>query len=93
MKAIWNGEVIAESADINNIEGNPYFPTNSIKKEFYKKSETTSFCPWKGTASYYNIEVNGKINKDACWYYADPSEMASGVKNRVAFWKGVEIIK
>ncbi|MFT6747738.1 MAG: hypothetical protein ACJAZ2_002095 [Glaciecola sp.] len=91
MKAIWNGQVLAESSDTNQIEGNHYFPTSSMNKEFFKTSDLTSVCHWKGTANYYDIEVNGETNKDACWYYTDPSTMASGVKDRVAFWRGVEI--
>lgn len=93
MKAIWNNTIIAESDDIVNIENNPYFPEDSIKKEFFKESDTETFCHWKGTANYYSIEVEGQENKDACWYYKSPSDLAKGIKNRVAFWKGVEIKK
>jgi len=92
MKAIWNNQVIAESDDIVNIEGNPYFPVNSLKKEYFKTSETHTVCPWKGTASYYHVEVDGKLNKDATWYYPDPKELARSIKGRVAFWKGVQVI-
>ncbi|WP_299105444.1 DUF427 domain-containing protein [uncultured Winogradskyella sp.] len=91
MKAIFNNKTIAESNDTIVIENNHYFPHDSINKEFFKPSETHSVCPWKGTASYYTIEVDGKENKDAAWYYPEVSELAKGIKNRVAFWKGVKI--
>lgn len=91
MKAIWNDKVIAESTDTVVIENNHYFPHDSIKKEFYKPSQTHSVCPWKGEASYYTIEVDGKVNTDAAWFYPEVSELAKGIKNRVAFWKGVEV--
>lgn len=91
MKAIWNNEVIAESNETVVVEGNHYFPHDSIKKEYYKKSATHSHCPWKGVASYYTVEVNGSENPDAAWYYPETSELAKGIKNYVAFWKGVKI--
>ncbi len=91
MKAIWNNQVIAESNDTVTIEGNKYFPADSIKKEFFKDSKTNSFCPWKGTASYYSIEVDGKTNPDAAWYYASAKEAAKNIEGKVAFWKGVKI--
>ncbi len=91
MKAIWNGKIIAESDDIVNIEGNSYFPLDSVNTEYLKDSEAHTVCPWKGTASYYNLEVDGKINHDAVWYYPEPSLLAKSIKNRVAFWKGVEV--
>lgn len=91
MKAIWNGQVIAESNDTIVIEGNHYFPSESIKKEFYQPSNTNTVCPWKGTASYYSLTVDGKENKDAAWYYPETSELAKNIKDRVAFWKGVEV--
>lgn len=93
MKAIWNGEIIAESNDTVVIEGNHYFPVGSIKKEFIKPSETRTVCHWKGTASYYTLQVKGKENADAAWYYPEPSAMAKGIKGRVAFWRGVQIEK
>lgn len=93
MKAIWNGKVIAESDDIINVEGNAYFPPESINKEYFKPSETHSVCPWKGTASYYTLEVDGKENGDAAWYYPNAKSLAKGIENRVAFWKGVEVTK
>lgn len=91
MKAIWNKEVIAESNDTVVIEGNHYFPADSIKKEFFKDSETHSICPWKGTASYYSIEVKGEQNSDAAWYYPETKEGAKKIEGMVAFWKGVEV--
>ena len=92
MKAIWNGEVIAESETTTLVEGNHYFPEDSNKKEFFKDSDLTSVCHWKGTANYYSIEVNGETNKDAAWYYADPKQLAEGVRGKVAFWRGVQIV-
>lgn len=91
MKAIWNNEIIAESHDTEVVEGNHYFPADAIKKEFFKTSDTHSMCPWKGQASYYTIEVNGKTNADAAWYYPEPKEAAKQIKDRVAFWKGVRV--
>ena len=91
MKAIWNNEVIAESDDTLVVEGNHYFPPSSIKKEFFKETETHTTCPWKGEASYYSLEVNGEENKDAAWYYPETSELAKNIKGYVAFWKGVKV--
>jgi len=91
MKAIWNGQTIAESNDTVLVEGNHYFPPNTINKKFYKDSTTNSVCPWKGTASYYSLEVDGKENKDAAWYYPETKKLADNIKGYVAFWKGVEI--
>ncbi len=91
MKAIWNGEVIAESNETVVVEGNHYFPHDSIKKEYYKESNTHTTCPWKGVASYYTVEVNGSENTDAAWYYPETSELAKGIKNYVAFWRGVQV--
>ncbi len=93
MKAIWNGEVIAESDKTVIIENNHYFPEDTIKKDFFKSSDTHTICPWKGTASYYSLEVNGERNEDAAWFYPDPKPAASGIKNHVAFWKGVTVEK
>ena len=93
MKAIWNGKIIAESDDIINVEGNAYFPPDAIKKEFFKGTDTHTVCPWKGTASYYSLEVDGKENKDAAWYNPQAKSLAKGIENRVAFWKGVEVSK
>jgi uncharacterized protein (DUF427 family) len=90
-KAIWNGTVIAESTDTVEVEGNQYFPAESVKKEFLRESQTHSVCPWKGKASYYSLEVNGKSNPDAAWFYPEPSDAAKNIKGRVAFWKGVSV--
>ena len=93
MKAIWNGVILAESDDTKNIENNEYFPPSSVNMEFFLKVETQSACPWKGLASYYNIIVDGKINPDAAWYYAEPKKLAEPIRNYVAFWRGVKIVK
>lgn len=92
MKATWNGRVLAESGDTVVVEGNHYFPPASLKMEHFKPSRTTSVCPWKGTASYYDVVVDGKTNKDAAWYYPRASEAAKKIEGRVAFWKGVEVV-
>jgi uncharacterized protein (DUF427 family) len=93
MQAIWNGEIIADSADTVVVEGNHYFPVDSVNMAFMKPSGTHTSCPWKGEASYYSIEVGGKLNIDAAWYYPEPKEAASNIQRRVAFWKGVEVRK
>jgi len=93
MKAIWNNTVIAESDDTVVVENNHYFPADSIKKEFFKSSETHTTCPWKGQAHYYSLVVDGKENPDAAWFYPEVSELAKGLKGRVAFWKGVIVEK
>lgn len=92
MKAIWNGQVLAESDETVVIEGNHYFPIDAIKKNFFKDSPSHTVCPWKGTASYYTLKVNEKENQDAAWFYPEPKEAAKVIKDRVAFWKGVEVI-
>jgi len=91
MKAIWNGQVIAESDDIVKVEGNAYFPAAALNKAHLKESPTKSICPWKGTASYYTLAVNGQENKDAAWYYPEPKQAAAEIKGRIAFWKGVSV--
>ena len=91
MKAIWNGQVVAESDQTINIEGNQYFPTDSVNKAFLTDSETQTVCHWKGTASYYNLEVDGKTNHDAAWYYPNPTSMAENIKGYIAFWRGVQV--
>ena len=93
MKAIWNEEVIAESNDTIIIEGNHYFPPETINPDFFKSSDNHTNCPWKGLASYCDIEVNGNTNKDAAWYYPEVSELAKGIKDYVAFWNGVEVVE
>ena len=91
MKAIWNGKVIAESDKTINIEGNQYFPLDSVNKDYLLNSETHTICHWKGTASYYDVVVDGKTNKDAAWYYPAPSALANKIKDYIAFWRGVEV--
>ena len=91
MKATWNGETIAESSDTVVVEGNHYFPEESICREFFTPSATHTTCPWKGVASYYNVSVGGKMNPDAAWYYPDPKDAAANFKGRIAFWKGVTV--
>ena len=93
MKAIWNGAVLAESDETVVIEGNHYFPEDSINKEFFAPSETHTVCGWKGTASYYDVVVDDATNKDAAWYYPTPKDAAKEIENRVAFWKGVEVVE
>jgi uncharacterized protein (DUF427 family) len=92
-KAIWNDKVIAESNDTLVVEGNHYFPLESVKKEYLRSSGTHTTCPWKGAASYHTLEVDGKQNTDAAWYYPDPKSGAQEIKDRIAFWKGVRIEK
>ena len=91
MKATWNGTVLAESDDTVVVEGNQYFPADSIKREHFRESDTHTVCPWKGTASYYDVVVNGETNKDAAWYYPEPKDAAKEIKDHVAFWRGVKI--
>lgn len=91
MKAIWNNAVIAESDDTVVVEGNHYFPPESVNRELLRDSATQSVCPWKGTASYYTLEVNGESNPDAAWYYPETKDAAANIKGRVAFWKGVQV--
>ena len=92
MKAIWNQQVIAESDDTVIVEGNHYFPPDSVKREFLQDSTTTTVCPWKGTANYYTLVVGGQSNPDAAWYYAETKPAANQVRGRIAFWKGVRIM-
>ncbi|QLC26264.1 DUF427 domain-containing protein [Parasphingopyxis algicola] len=91
VSAKWNGAIIAESDETVVVEGNHYFPRASVKPEYLRPSDTTSGCPWKGTASYHSLEVGGETNKDAAWYYPNPKEAAAEIKDRIAFWKGVEV--
>lgn len=90
-RATWNGEVIAESADTVVVEGNHYFPADSVRKEFLRKSATHTTCSWKGTASYYSLEVNGQTNPDAAWFYPEPKAAAKEITGRIAFWKDVKV--
>ena len=91
MQASWNGQVIAESDDIVTVEGNAYFPKSALRSEVIRPSTHTSICPWKGTAHYYTLEVDGKSNPDAVWYYDEPKQAAENIRGRVAFWKGVKV--
>lgn len=91
MKAVWNGAVLAESDDTEVVEGNHYFPAESLNTEYFQPSETHSVCPWKGTASYYDVVVDGDVNGDAAWYYPEAKPDAKNIEGRVAFWKGVEV--
>jgi uncharacterized protein (DUF427 family) len=91
MKAIWNGQIIAESDDTVVIENNHYFPRESVRDDLVTSSGTHTTCPWKGVASYYTLQVDGKSNVDAAWYYPDPKPAAHEIKGRVAFWKGVQV--
>ena len=91
MKAIWNDTVIAESSNTKTVENNHYFPKEDIKEEYFKPSESHTRCPWKGKASYFHVEVKGKKNEDAAWYYPEASHAAKPIENYVAFWNGVKI--
>ncbi len=91
MKAMWNGQVIAESDDTVVVEGNHYFPESSLNRQFVTFSNHRSSCPWKGQAHYHSLMVDGSLNENAVWYYPDPSEAAGHIKGRVAFWKGVKV--
>ena len=91
VKAVWNDTVLAESDNTEVVEGNHYFPPQSIHAEFFTDSDTTTHCHWKGQASYYTIDVNGEINKDAAWYYPEPKKEAENIKGYIAFWKGVVV--
>lgn len=92
MKAIWNGTVLAESDDTVVVEGNHYFPAESLRRDYFASSSTHTRCPWKGIASYYTIQVGEARNPDAAWFYPDPKEAAEHIRNRVAFWRGVEVV-
>lgn len=89
--ATWNGKVIAQSDETVVVEGNHYFPPDSVRSEYLKASSHSSICPWKGTASYYTLVVDGAENKDAAWYYPQPKEAAEQVRDRIAFWRGVQV--
>ncbi|MBN1487753.1 MAG: DUF427 domain-containing protein [Anaerolineae bacterium] len=91
MKAIWNNAILAESEDTIVVEGNHYFPVNSINREYFRDSDMQSTCPWKGRASYYDIVVAGKTNRAAAWYYPEPKEAAKHIKDYIAFWKGIRV--
>ncbi len=91
MKAIWNGAILADSDQTIVVEGNHYFPPGEINRAYFLDSETHTFCPWKGEASYYSLRVDGKENPDAAWFYPNPKDAAMNIKGYVAFWKGVQV--
>ncbi|HEX8723540.1 MAG TPA: DUF427 domain-containing protein [Pyrinomonadaceae bacterium] len=91
MKATWKGAVLAESDDTVVVENNHYFPADSVRREHFRESGTHTVCPWKGTASYYDVVVAGEVNPDAAWYYPEPKDAAKEIKDRVAFWRGVRV--
>ncbi len=91
MRAVWNGVVVAESDDIVTVEGNAYFPEATVLAGVVKPSSHTSVCPWKGTARYHSLEVDGVVNENAVWYYPEPKDAAKDIHGRVAFWKGVKV--
>jgi len=90
-RAIWEGVILAESDRCVIVEGNHYFPRDSVNKEFLNPSRTTTVCPWKGVAGYFDVEVSGRTNKDAAWFYAEPKPAAREIANHVAFWRGVRV--
>ena len=90
-RALWNGTVIAESDATQVVEGNQYFPPDSIVRDLYTSTSTTTVCPWKGTAHYYTLHVEGADNRDAAWYYPEPKAKAENIRDRIAFWKGVKV--
>jgi len=89
--ATWNGTVIAESDDIVTVEGNAYFPVEAVRQDVLRPSSSHTFCSWKGTASYWSLEVDSRVNRDAAWYYPEPKRAAKKITGRVAFWRGVEV--
>jgi uncharacterized protein (DUF427 family) len=91
MQAVWRDTVLAESDDTVVVEGNHYFPADSLRREHFRPSATHTTCGWKGVASYYDVVVGDEVNRDAAWYYPDPKEAARNIKGRVAFWKGVKV--
>lgn len=93
MKAIWNGQILAESDETVVVENNHYFPADSINEEFFKDSDHKTTCPWKGLASYKTIKVDGETNENAAWYYPEPKEAAKEIKDHFAFWKGVRVLE
>ncbi|MGH3862860.1 DUF427 domain-containing protein [Actinokineospora sp.] len=91
MRAVWNGVVLAEAPTTVRVEGNHYFPPDSLRREFFVESRTKSVCPWKGLARYYTVTVDDEVNRDAAWYYPHPSPLARRIKDHVAFWHGVQV--
>ena len=92
MKAIWNGTVVAESDDIVLVEGNAYFPASAVRTDLLQHSNHHTYCPWKGQASYHSLLIDGELNRDAAWFYPDPKPEAERVRDRVAFWRGVQVV-
>lgn len=90
-KAIWNGATLAESDRCIVVEGNQYFPPDAVNRQYFRESSSHTTCPWKGLASYYDVEVDGKVNKEAAWYYPQPKEAAKNIQDYVAFWHGVQV--
>jgi uncharacterized protein (DUF427 family) len=93
MKAIWNGAIVAHSEETVVVEGNHYFPGDALKREYTQPSAHTTVCPWKGTANYLSLHVNGQTNENAVWYYAEPKPQAEQIRGRFAFWKGVQVVE
>lgn len=93
MKAIWHDAVLAESDETVVVEGNHYFPASAIKRDYFRESSKHTTCPWKGLASYYDVLVDGEVNADAAWYYPEPKPAAEEIKDRVAFWRGVQVVE
>jgi uncharacterized protein (DUF427 family) len=91
MKASWNGQILAESDDTVIVEGNHYFPPDTINQEFFETSDHQSVCPWKGTANYYDVVVSGERNENAAWFYPETKDAANNIKGRIAFWHGVDV--
>lgn len=91
IRAVWNGAVLAEAPETVRLEGNHYFPVDALRREYLSDSATTTVCPWKGTAHYYTVTVDGQVNADAAWYYPEPKPKASQIRDHVAFWKGVKV--
>jgi uncharacterized protein (DUF427 family) len=91
MRAVWNGAVLADSDKTIVVEGNHYFPPNSVNREYLQESNAHTTCSWKGQASYYSVKVDGQVNRDAAWYYSDPKPAAAQIKDYVAFWRGVKV--
>jgi uncharacterized protein (DUF427 family) len=90
-RASWNGAVIAETTGFESVEGNVYFPPDAVRREHLRDSSTTTVCPWKGTAHYYDVVVGSDVNRDAAWYYPEPKPAAANIKDHVAFWRGVKV--
>lgn len=92
-RALWNGAILAQTDSYEMVEGNVYFPPETIDRRYFHDSSTHTVCPWKGIASYYSVEVDGQVNKDAAWYYPDPKPAAANIKGYIAFWRGVKVEK